>query len=106
MEPPTTDHDRVLAELPDVPDLLGQHPQLLKVDEAIDLGLVAVKEEGEVLLDDGEEGDEGRMGRPLQLPVLGHVVEWIHVAHQVLLEEEGESGVRNRGKWDGGEICH
>ena len=73
-------HYWCLTELPNVPDLLRQHPQLLKVDQPIHLGLVAIKQEGEVLLDDGEEGDEGRVGGSLELPVLCHVVEWIHVA--------------------------
>ena len=82
--PVITDHDGVLAELPDVPDLLRQHPQFLKVDEAVDLRLVPVKEKGEVFLDDGEERDEGRVGGSLELSVLGHVVEWVHVTHQVL----------------------
>ena len=79
--PLITHHDWVLTVLSDVSDLLRQHPELLKVDEAVYLGLVAIKEEGEVLLDDGEEGDEGRDRCSLKLAILGHVVERIHKAH-------------------------
>ena len=64
--------------------MLRQHPQLLKVDQTVDLGLVAIKQEREVLLYDGEEWDEWRVGGSLELPVLGHVVERCHVAHKVL----------------------
>ena len=80
----TAHHYGVIATLSDISDLLRQHSQFLKVDETVHLSLIAVKEESEVFLDDGEEGDEGRVSGSLELTVLGHVVERIHVAHQVL----------------------
>ena len=64
--------------------MLRQHSQFLKVHKTVDLRLVPVKEERKVLLDDGEEGDKRRLGGSLELTVLGHVVERVHVAHKVL----------------------
>lgn len=66
----------MLAVVLDDSDLLGQHSQLLKVDKSAHMGLVAVVKEGQIFLDDGEEGDEWRRGGSLQLTILGHVVEW------------------------------
>ena len=77
----------MLAETLVVLDLLGESSQLLKVDEAIHHGLVALVQEGQVLLDDGEERDEGPLGGTLELTVLGHIVERVHVAHQILQRE-------------------
>ena len=74
-------HDWVLAEFPDVSNLLSQHSEFLKVDEAVHLCLIAVKQERQVFLDDREERDKGRGGGSLKLTVLGHVVERIHVVH-------------------------
>ena len=36
---------------------LGDHSQLLKIDEAVDLGVVPQVDEGQVLFDHREEGD-------------------------------------------------
>ena len=52
-------HDWLGAIGADDSDLLREHAQFLKVHQAVHLCLVAVIEEGQVLLDDGEEGDEG-----------------------------------------------
>lgn len=80
----------MLAERLDGPDLQRQSPQLLKVDHSLHLGLVPLVEERQVLLDDGEERDEGWAGGTLQLPILGHVVERVHEAGQVLGNTESE----------------
>ena len=74
----------MLAEALVVPDLLREPAQLLKVDEAVHHGLVPLRQEGQVLLDDGEEGDQGTLGGSLKFTVLGHVVERVHVADQIL----------------------
>ena len=70
----------MLAKRLDDPNLLREPPQLLKVDETFDLSLVPLVQEGEVLLDDGEEGDEGRVSGPLEFTILGHVVKRVHKA--------------------------
>ena len=64
--------------------LLGEHTQLLEVDKTVHLCLIAVVEEGQVLLEDGEEGDERGRGIPLQFTVLGHVMERVHEAGEVI----------------------
>ena len=74
----------MLAVIFDDSNLAGEAPELLKVDQPIHLSLVALIEECEVLLDDGEEGNQRRYGGTLELPVLGHVMKGIHVADQVL----------------------
>ena len=68
----------MLAVCLDDPDLPRQHPQLLKVDEPVHPRLVPVVEEGEILLDDGEEGNDGRGSATLELAILGHIVERVH----------------------------
>ena len=77
-------HNRLLTVVLDDSDLLREHAQFLKVDESINLCLIAIVEEGQVLLEDGEEWDERGCGAPLQLSVLGHIVERVHEASQVL----------------------
>lgn len=77
-------HNRLLTVVFDDSDLLREHAQFLKVDKSIDLCLIAVIEEGQVLLEDWEEWDERGRGAPLQLSVLGHVVERVHKASQVV----------------------
>lgn len=73
-----------MAEALDDSDLLRESPQLLKVDQPTDLSLVPLVEERQVLLDDGEEGNEGRVRGALQLSILGHVVERVHESSQIL----------------------
>ena len=63
-------HDWVLAEFPDVSNLLSQHSEFLEINEAVHLCLVAVKQECQVFLDDGEERDKGRSSGSLELTVL------------------------------------
>lgn len=41
--------------------LLGDHPELLEVDESVDVGVVGEVDEGEVLLDHRVERDDGRL---------------------------------------------
>ena len=53
-----THHDRVLAVVLHNSDLLGQHSQLLKVDQPTHLRLVAIVQKGKVFLNDGKERDE------------------------------------------------
>ena len=62
-----------------ITDLSRQHSELLKVDQSLDLRVIPIICKGQVLLDDGEEWYEGRGGVPLELSVLGHVVEGVHV---------------------------
>ena len=48
------------AHVVEAADLLGQHTQLLKVDQVpVHPGLVAQVDEGHVLADDGVVGDQG-----------------------------------------------
>ena len=47
------------VEAVDVANLPRHHAQLLEVDEAVDAVVVAQVDEGQVLGDDGEEGDDG-----------------------------------------------
>lgn len=68
-------------------DLLGKPSQFLKVDQTFNLGLVALVQEGEVLLGDGEEGHQRWVSGALKLTILGHVVKWIHIACHVLDNE-------------------
>ena len=41
--------------------LLSDHPELLEVDEPVDVGVVGEVDEGEVLLDHRVERDDGRL---------------------------------------------
>ena len=68
-------------------DLLGDHPELFKVDESVHLRVVAEMQECQVLFHDREERNHRRMNqfRVDQVPVLGHVSRGVH--H---LESEGE----------------
>ena len=77
-------HNGLLAEMFDDSYLLGEHTQFLKVDKTVHLCLIAVIEEGQVLLEDGEERDERGRGIPLQFTVLGHVMERVHEAGEVI----------------------
>ncbi len=68
----------------DQSNLSGKHPQFLEIDKSLDLCLVAIKKEGEILLDDREEGNEWGGRAALELSVLSHIVKWIHEPSQVL----------------------
>ena len=77
-------HYRLLTEVLNDSDLLGEHTKLFKVDESINLCLIAIIKKCQVLLEYWEEGYEGRCGIPLKFTILGHVVEGIHEASQVI----------------------
>ena len=68
-------HDGLLAVRLHDSDLPREHPQLLEVDQPVNLGLGPVIQECQVFLDDGEEGDQRGVGASLKLAVLGHVVK-------------------------------
>jgi len=87
----TTHQDGLLAVAPDDSNLLREHPQLFKVHQPPNLRLVAIVEEREVLLGDGEERDEGRGGGAQELPILGHVVKGSHEADKVLSRKKNYS---------------
>ena len=57
-------------------DLLGDHPELLEVDESVDVGVVGEVDEGEVLLHHRVERDDGRLHllavHQVTVPVLCH----------------------------------
>ena len=80
----TSYHYWLTAEAFDLSNAFRQHPQFFEIDQSVDLWVIAIKEESEVLLYDGEERDEGWVCAPLKLPVFGHVMEWVHIRTQVL----------------------
>ena len=60
--------------------LLGDHAELLKIDHPVDFAVVAEVDKGEVLLDDGPEGDDGWLHvlRVDEVPVARHVSARVH----------------------------
>ena len=64
--------------------LLREHPKFFKIDEAINLSLVAIIEKCQVFLENWEERDERGCGASLEFTVLGHIVEWVHETSEVV----------------------
>jgi hypothetical protein len=80
------------THLDQVANLLGDHAQLLKVDQLLDARIVAQMDEGQVLLDHRIERNDRMVAVQLggdHLPVLGHVARRVHqvleVAEQLLV---------------------
>ena len=69
------------------PDLSREHPQFLKVDQTVDNGVVTIKEEREVFLDDGKEWYQRGLCLALEFTVLDHIVKRIHERTQILCKK-------------------